>query len=154
MGPRAVSFVERFIIQCPYFGRSTIGGSTVVGLHIAQLHAMCILVVTTPVQGSACNICKQVASLPLHANLANRLSMHRDYSAFIVLYPQAPGPPLPSLVQDFLQLHSSPLPVLMSTELSCLGEWKGSFYKASVISILLTSGQCRYTYASYQECRW
>ena len=30
MGPRAVSFVERFIIQCPYFGGSTIGGSTVV----------------------------------------------------------------------------------------------------------------------------
>ena len=25
-----MSFVERFIIQCPYFGGSTIGGSTVV----------------------------------------------------------------------------------------------------------------------------
>ena len=24
-----MSFVERFIIQCPYFGGSTIGGSTV-----------------------------------------------------------------------------------------------------------------------------
>ena len=27
--PRTVSFVERFIIQCPYFGGSTTGGSTV-----------------------------------------------------------------------------------------------------------------------------
>ena len=30
LGPQTVSFVERFIIQCPYFGGSTIGGSTVV----------------------------------------------------------------------------------------------------------------------------
>ena len=29
LGPRTVSFEERFIIQCPYFGGSTIGGSTV-----------------------------------------------------------------------------------------------------------------------------
>ena len=29
LGPQTVSFVERFIIQCPYFGGSTIGGSTV-----------------------------------------------------------------------------------------------------------------------------
>ena len=30
MGPQTVSFVERFIIQCPCFGGSTIGGSTVI----------------------------------------------------------------------------------------------------------------------------
>ena len=30
-GPRTVSFVERFIIQCPYFEGFTIGGSTVNG---------------------------------------------------------------------------------------------------------------------------
>ena len=29
LGLRTVSYVERFIIQCPYFGGSTIGGSTV-----------------------------------------------------------------------------------------------------------------------------
>ena len=32
LGPQAVSFVERFIIQCPYFGGSTIGGSTAIML--------------------------------------------------------------------------------------------------------------------------
>ena len=29
-GPQAVSFVERFIVLCPYLGESTIAGSTVV----------------------------------------------------------------------------------------------------------------------------
>ena len=28
LGYRTVFYVERFIIQCPYFGGSTIGGST------------------------------------------------------------------------------------------------------------------------------
>ena len=32
-----MSFVERFIIQCPYFGGSTIRGSTVF-IHTAHVH--------------------------------------------------------------------------------------------------------------------
>ena len=38
MGLRAVSIVERFIIQCPYFGGSTIGGSTVLCLLLFFLY--------------------------------------------------------------------------------------------------------------------
>ena len=37
LGLRAVSFVERFIIQCPYFGGSTIRGSTVYVLNEIQM---------------------------------------------------------------------------------------------------------------------
>ena len=41
-----MSFVERFIIQCPYFGESTIGGSTVL-LNVActqyNMHTCIIL---------------------------------------------------------------------------------------------------------------
>ena len=33
LGPQAVTLVERLIMQCPFLGESTVGGSTVL-LHI------------------------------------------------------------------------------------------------------------------------
>ena len=40
-----MSFVERFIIQCPYFGGSTIGGSTIGGpLSEVPLYCVCMCV--------------------------------------------------------------------------------------------------------------
>ena len=46
-----MSFIERFIIQCPYYRRSTIGGSAVhihvvsvycVDVHACNMHATCV----------------------------------------------------------------------------------------------------------------
>ena len=34
LNPYVVSFVERFVILCPYFGESTIGGPTVNVYHV------------------------------------------------------------------------------------------------------------------------
>ena len=46
-----MSFVERFIIQCPYFGGSTIGGSTVVYfiLLLTTTHSLYIVMLATTI---------------------------------------------------------------------------------------------------------
>ena len=43
-----MSFVERFIIHCSYFGGSTIGGSTVVPTSIDEINLTTILGVVIP----------------------------------------------------------------------------------------------------------
>ena len=48
LGPWKASFVERFIILCPYLGGSTIGGSTVYGNILVAMATSSISYISSP----------------------------------------------------------------------------------------------------------